>query len=1232
MNNIADSRNRLALYVFWEKEGIVRDYVSYYLKGLQEVAKDVVLIANGGVNDEGLAKLQGMGVEVLQRENHGLDFAAWKAALLQRGWEKVQSYDELILCNCSCYGPVYPFSEAFERMSAKPCDFWGMTSHPDALQVQLIPDDPNTKIKEHLQSYFLVFRKRAIENDAFQAWWKDLKEADSFNEEVAYHEIQFTSYLSRAGLKWESYLNDKIYEKRVNPSMLFSDKLLIDERVPLIKRKLFADHWPFLFSHTTVHAPANLVDYVTKKTSYETDAIWEDLLATKKLSALKECLHLNYILSDDEGDKYTIESSVACICMTDNTFVEGEFCCYLQTLPENATIIIMSHDSDVLNSYKIRYEEGMFAKNRFETVLVEKDFGLLRYLITSGQELIKDFEYVCFISDPSDKTSKSRRELDELHHQCECLLHSPGYVKGILKLFADNKHIAILNAPPVCHGNGVQWGRERGESARLVNKLFEQFKLSIPKDEALLHSDGCFWARKDALECLWRENWTWGGYSKNMKVWEHGIALFIPYLMQQQYYCTATVSHASYAQYYMNTISTVLERYTNTVQNHFGKLSHNVLLNKLQRLFSTLSVDPKNSERSSVQSVSCNANKENIVMRESKEKRHILSLLKSRYELRKNKKYFFPQGYLFLYPDVKAAAVDPWMHYVRFGKDEKRGLGYPAVHQFNAEYYLNANPDVKASGMDPWRHYVLHGHAEGRQPLPPKKDSLSEYNNPSGGAESKRKCVVDKDISFSVIMPTYNRANTMGKSVDCILQQTYGGFELIIADDGSTDNTEEFINTRYAKEIQNGVIKYLKLPHRGVCPTRNAALAVARYPWIAYADSDNYPRPDFLETFAEAIRNHPERRCFYAQMWFMNTKRLLGREFSHERLCKANYIDMGIFVHHVCLYRACGGFDNKLARLVDWDLIIRYTEHNEPYYIKKIVLDYNDNGADNNRISVSANFAESFDFVQRKHRIKNVTTCITAYNHEKYLRNAIESALMQTGRINHKIVIFDDQSTDGTQKIGEEYAAKYPDKVRYVRNQTNLGMARNMKQCFRTIDTDFIAILEGDDYWIDEYRLHKMCTFLDTNPDCSMCFNATLIYGEKSLRFRGLKRQTILPEKLDGDDILNSHAQNPFANFSSCVYRKDVVQTLPDCLYEGIVTEMAVGLHAQRYGKVGFINEKMSVYRQHPGGLWSGKDPRRAMEYRIKARETMLEVAPDVYKKRIAEMIATFKSELEKIK
>lgn len=600
------------------------------------------------------------------------------------------------------------------------------------------------------------------------------------------------------------------------------------------------------------------------------------------------------------------------------------------------------------------------------------------------------------------------------------------------------------------------------------------------------------------------------------------------------------------------------------------------------------------------------------------------------------KENFFAEGYLFLYPDVKKAKIDPWVHYQRYGKAENRLNGSTPPAYFNKDEYYKLNTDVAASGMDAWRHYVLYGHKEGRRisergelsDLP--KELQGEIFRPT--LKPIEVCDWRSVVHFSIIMPTYNRAMGMLKSVECVLQQTYRHFELIIADDGSTDDTEAVIHSRYRKEIEQGIIRYIKCPHRGVCATRNAALEAARYSWIAYVDSDNYPRPDFLQTFAEAIEQNPDKNVFYAKARLIQTDMELGKPFDFQSMLRLNYIDLGMFVHNVAMYRRYGGFDGKLRRLVDWDLIIRYTQNETPLFIDKVVFDYCNATERADRITVSVKLGDAMSYVRQKHRIKNVTTCITAYNHEKYLRNAIESALMQTGRINHKIVIFDDQSTDGTQKIGEEYAAKYPDKVRYVRNQTNLGMARNMKQCFRTIDTDFIAILEGDDYWIDEYRLHKMCTFLDTNPDCSMCFNATLIYGEKSLRFRGLKRQTILPEKLDGDDILNSHAQNPFANFSSCVYWKDVVQTLPDCLYEGIVTEMAVGLHAQRYGKVGFINEKMSVYRQHPGGLWSGKDPRRAMEYRIKARETMLEVAPDVYKPAIQRIINKFQLELERLK
>lgn len=89
--------NRLALYVFWEKDGIVRDYVTYYLNALKEVAQDIIVIVNGKLSAEGRKKLEELGADILVRENEGLDFAAWKAALEDIGWDKLSLYDELIL-------------------------------------------------------------------------------------------------------------------------------------------------------------------------------------------------------------------------------------------------------------------------------------------------------------------------------------------------------------------------------------------------------------------------------------------------------------------------------------------------------------------------------------------------------------------------------------------------------------------------------------------------------------------------------------------------------------------------------------------------------------------------------------------------------------------------------------------------------------------------------------------------------------------------------------------------------------------------------------------------------------------------------------------------------------------------------------------------------------------------------------------------------------------------------
>ena len=221
-------------------------------------------------------------------------------------------------------------------------------------------------------------------------------------------------------------------------------------------------------------------------------------------------------------------------------------------------------------------------------------------------------------------------------------------------------------------------------------------------------------------------------------------------------------------------------------------------------------------------------------------------------------------------------------------------------------------------------------------------------------------------VFFSVIMPTYNRAFCITDAIDAILKQTYQNFELIIVDDGSNDNTDELINETYADALESKKITYFKMPeNKGVSAARNHGLELSQNPWIAYADTDNIPTVDFLETFAQAIQSH-NAACYYAKVFHIRSKAVFGSEFKYASLLKGNLIDLGAFVHSRKLYETYGGFDTRLTRLVDWDLILTYTKKNRPYFIDKIVLSYNDSNSIK-RISNTSNHDQNKKLIWNKH-------------------------------------------------------------------------------------------------------------------------------------------------------------------------------------------------------------------------------------------------------------------------
>lgn len=516
---------------------------------------------------------------------------------------------------------------------------------------------------------------------------------------------------------------------------------------------------------------------------------------------------------------------------------------------------------------------------------------------------------------------------------------------------------------------------------------------------------------------------------------------------------------------------------------------------------------------------------------------------------------------------------------------------------------------------------------------PAKAAKLLEFTDPSltfqNGDLLKNGKVLKNQPEFSVIMPAYNVADFICNAVDSLLSQQYRHFELIIADDGSADGTSQLIKDRYPDEISAGKIILIRTENRGVSQARNTALEHAKNPWIAYLDADNTATPVFLSAFAAQIVKDsdpclPDRtkhQIFYGKIYCVNKKCETGGEFNYEKLQKENFIDLNAFCHSRELYLKLGGFDTAMRRLVDWDLILRYVKSSAPSYIQRTLVLYNDS-EDSRRITVSANLYDSFNYVRKKQNCyPTVTTVITAFNHEEFINEAIESAVAQRGEFIHEILISDDGSEDRTGEIIKKYAESYPNLIRNISSAKgdNLGISRNLRKCFKEARGDYIAILEGDDYWTSQGKLDRQLRFMKQNRDCSMVFSRINLL--KKGKLSSLPRQQTLPEKLTGDNFIKEPTLNLIANFSSCFFRASVMKSLPEILFKDRFNEIALAFYIEQKGKIGFIPEVMTVYRIHEHGVWSAADEKYRLESGLACRRTACAVCRKKYRKALGAII-----------
>ena len=231
--------------------------------------------------------------------------------------------------------------------------------------------------------------------------------------------------------------------------------------------------------------------------------------------------------------------------------------------------------------------------------------------------------------------------------------------------------------------------------------------------------------------------------------------------------------------------------------------------------------------------------------------------------------------------------------------------------------------------------------------------------------------------------------------------------------------------------------------------------------------------------------------------------------------------------------------------------------------------------------------------------------CI-AFNHESYIRESIQSFLSQKADFPLEMIIHDDASTDSTPIIIREYCDKNPELIKPMlqsENQFSKYGFSFLSALFEKAQGKYIALCEGDDYWIDPLKLQKQVDFLEANPDFSICFHKVLLLENGQLRPDDM---TQVPSQIS---TIVDLARGNYIHTPSCMFRNYDPKVFGSHFSDSPVGDYYIHMMNAQFGKIYCIDEAMAVYRLHNQSTWSSKDQ---LYREINFQKTRLAVLKDL--------------------
>jgi len=210
---------------------------------------------------------------------------------------------------------------------------------------------------------------------------------------------------------------------------------------------------------------------------------------------------------------------------------------------------------------------------------------------------------------------------------------------------------------------------------------------------------------------------------------------------------------------------------------------------------------------------------------------------------------------------------------------------------------------------------------------------------------------------------------------------------------------------------------------------------------------------------------------------------------------------------------------------------------------------------------------------------------VLTHNHAAWIEQALDSALAQRAPFPFELLVADDFSTDGTREKVSAYAERHPDRIRTFLPDCNLGVAGIWLQAAWECRGEYIAILEGDDFWTSPDKLARQVAVLDSHPGWSSCFHRATLFFDDDSRPSRPATPAFAKDVFGLDDILRSC----FIPFLTVVFRREVLTTLPEWLFEYRWFDWLFHIWCAQRGAIGFLDEDLACYRVHAGGNWSSR-------------------------------------------